>query len=371
MSANADSNRHDSPVAEQAKDRPAPKVAAVVNDVLVPMPCTSVKVAVLREQGSVPSHHALYRDHDSDHDPRLPDNGLVDLTEGNVFYSDDPCDRGNVMAHGPAKLAYVVDDRWLEVIKPAQTGRTLRDLFALAEDVELLRDLVSPDDTVIGPDDSATFALGWIFRTQRRRAQLEITVNKLRFTEKDGVKRRMTGREIAALVEPDPSQTKVQEITPQGPKDIPLNQEVVIENCEAFKVIRCNINAGFQAERLEREVAALRDRGANVTVIGSPPVAIIYHDVPVRSGFKVTSTDVLVRVPSGYPGGIIDNAFLPAESPLLSCTPGAEQHVESFGGRSWKQKSIHPYTGNVPWNKDRHGFHTYYAEMVSWLHAGG
>jgi hypothetical protein len=98
---------------------------------------------------------------------------------------------------------------------------------------------------------------------------------------------------------------------------------------------------------------------------------VIYHDVPVRAGLPVSATDVLVRVPSGYPGGIIDNAFLPEGSPLLNCTPGGEQQVESFDGRSWKQKSIHPYTGSVAWNKDRHGFHTYYAEMVSWLHAGG
>ena len=372
MSANTDIEKHGTAVDEHAPScRPAPKCAAVINDVLIPMPRLIVKVAVLREQASVPAHHALYRDHDSDNDPRLPDNGTVDLSEGNVFYSDETCDRAEGHCKSPAKLAYVIDDRWLDVIKPAQTGRSLRDLFALPEHVELLRDLMSPDDIVVGPDDSAEFAAGCVFRTRHHHTQLEIKVNKLQFTEKDGVKPRMTGREIAALVEPDPSQTKVQEITPHGPKDIPLDHEVEIENCEEFKVIRCNINAGFQPERLERELAALRARGAKVTVVGTPPIAVIYHEVPVRSGLPVSSTDVLVRVPSGYPGGIIDNAFLPEGSPLLTCTPGAEQQIESFAGRSWKQKSIHPYTGGVAWNKDRHGFHTYYGEMVSWLHAGG
>ncbi|HEY4300927.1 MAG TPA: E2/UBC family protein [Candidatus Didemnitutus sp.] len=181
----------------------------------------------------------------------------------------------------------------------------------------------------------------------------------------------MKGREIAKLVEEHPDQTKVEQLTAAGPKPVGLDEEVPIVSCDEFKVIRCNINAGFQAERLERELSELRVRGANVSVVGTPVAAVIYHDVPVRAGLPAGSTDVLVKVPAGYPGGIIDNAFLPEGSPLLSCTPGGEQQVESFGGRAWKQKSIHPYTGNgIPWNKDRHGFHTYYTELVNWLNAG-
>lgn len=354
-----------------AHGAPAPKAAAILNDTLLPMPDAVIRVAVLREQGSIPEGHALFRDHNSEDDPQLPDNGMVDLRLGNVFYSAPSCDRETREPHpAPAKLAYVVDDRWEVVIKPAQTGQSLRDLFALAPDLELLRDLRSPDDVVVAPADDASFDAGCVFRTRCHVAVLAIKVNKLRFTEKDGVKPKMTGREIAVLVEPDPDQTKVERLTPQGPVPVGLKEEVPIANGDEFKVIRCNVNAGYQASRVEREVEQLRQRGVRVTLVAEP-AAVIYHDVPVHSHLPVQTTDVLVKVPSGYPGGIIDNAFLPEGSPLLNRTVGAEQHVEVIGELRWKQKSIHPYTGpGVAWNKDLHGFHTYYGEMISWLHAG-
>jgi len=349
----------------------APKAAAIVNDTLLPMPDFSIRVAVLREQSSIPEGHALFRDHNSEDDPQLPDNGMVDLRNGNVFYSAPPGQRGPRESHpAPAKLAYVVDDRWEVVIKSAQTGQTLRDLFALAPDLELLRDFHSPDDAVVAPSDDASFGAGCVFRTRRHVAALTIKVNKLRFTEKDGVKPKMTGREIAVLVEPDPDQTKVERLTTEGPVPVGLKGEAPIANGDEFKVIRCNVNAGYQDSRVEREVEQLRKRGVRVTLVAEP-AAVIYHDVPVHSRLPVQTTDVLVKVPSGYPGRIIDNAFLPEGSPLLNRTVGAEQHIEIIGGLRWKQKSIHPYTGSsVAWNKDLHGFHTYYGEMVSWLHAG-
>jgi len=350
---------------------PAPKWAALVNDCLFPMPRRHVRLAVLRTQASIPADHTLFRDHNSSDDPRLADNATVDLGEGNVFYSEPACAearRGQPAA--PAKLAFVVDDRWELAVKAAQTGQSLRDLFALEADVELLRDFEAPDDVVVNPADDANFGLGCVFRTRRHVAVLAIKVNRLRFTEKDGVKPRMTGRQIAALVEPKPDQTKVERLTPPGPVVIGLDEEVPVANGDEFKVIRCNVNAGYQAVRLERELAVLRERGAKVTLLPDAS-AVIYHDLPVRAGLPVSSTDILVKVPAGYPGGIIDNAFLPEGSPLLTRTVGAEQQVETLGGRQWKQKSIHPYTGNgVAWNKDVHGFHTYYIEMVSWLHAG-
>jgi hypothetical protein len=373
MTTNTESKDHGSAVDEHAPQvSPAPKWTALINDCLVPMPRQIVRVAMLREQGSIPAGHGIFRDHNSENDPPVAENGSVDLAAGNVFYSDVACERAaGEPSHAPAKLAYVVDDRWEVVIKPEQTGRSLRDLFALSGEVELLRDLESPDDLPMADAASAAFHRGCVFRTRRHQAVLEIKVNRLRFTEKDGVKPLMKGREIAKLVEEHPDQTKVEQLTAAGPKPVGLDEEVTIVRCDEFKVIRCNINAGFQAERLERELTELRARGARVSVVGTPVSAVIYHDVPVRDGLPASSTDVLVKVPAGYPGGIIDNAFLPEGSPLLSRTPGGEQQVELFEGRSWKQKSIHPYTGNgIPWNKDRHGFHTYYTELVNWLNAG-
>lgn len=372
MNANVNSTARGAAVGGSlASGASALKWAAIVNDTLLPMPDAIIRMAVLREQASLPEGHALFRDHNSEADPQLPDDGTVDLRVGNVFYSAPPCGRDNgELPAAPAKLAYVVDDRWEVVIKPSQTGQSVRDLFALTADVELLRDRQSPDDVVVGPADDASFGAGGVFRTRRHIAILAIKVNKLRFTEKDGVKPKMTGREIAALVEPDPDQTKVERLTPQGPLPVGLKEEVPIANGDEFKVIRCNVNAGYQASRVEREVEQLRQRGVRVTLVAEP-AAVIYHDVPVHSRLPVQTTDVLVKVPSGYPGGIIDNAFLPEGSPLLNRTVGAEQHVEIIGGLHWKQKSIHPYTGaSVAWNKDLHGFHTYYGEMISWLHAG-
>lgn len=347
-----------------------PKWAAVINDTLIPMPRRKVRAAVLRSQGAIPADEALHRDHNSDHDPIIVDGDEIDLAHGNVFYSDKVGASGGYgTPAAPAKMAYVVDDRWELVVKPSQTGQSLRDLFALESEVELLRDFESPNDFLVQPADNANFELGCVYRTRKHHAVLAIKVNRLRFTEKDGVKSTMTGREIAALVEPHPEQTKVEQLTPQGPVAIGLDESVCVQNGDEFKVIRCNVNAGYQAERLEREIDQLRARGANVTLLAGES-AVIYHDVPVRLGLPVTSTDVLVKVPAGYPGGIIDNAFLPEGSPLLPCTVGAEQQIEIIGGRRWKQKSIHPHTGNgVPWNKDVHGFHTYYGEMVNWLHA--
>jgi hypothetical protein len=350
---------------------PAPKWAALINDGLFPMPRRHVCLAVLRTQASIPAEHTLFRDHNSNDDPALANDAMVDLAEGNVFYSEPACaDPARGMPAAPAKLAFVVDDRWELVVKLAQTGQSLRDLFALSADVELLRDFESPEDVVVNPTDDANFALGCVYRTRRHVAVLAIKVNRLRFTEKDGVKPHMKGRQIAALVEPNPDQTKVERLTAHGPVAIGLDEEVPVANGDEFKVIRCNVNAGYQAVRLERELALLRERGAQVTLLPDAS-AVIYHDVPVRAGLPVSTTDILVKVPAGYPGGIIDNAFLPEGSPLLNRTVGAEQHIETLGGRQWKQKSIHPYTGNgVAWNKDVHGFHTYYIEMVSWLHAG-
>ena len=159
MNPNQDQNTPDS--------RPAPKWAAVVNDTLIPMPGHHVRAAAIREQAGIPEGHVLLRDHDNDHDPIMPESGMVDLAEGNVFYSEPEADPSRPACTAPAKLAYAVDDVWEEVIRRAQTGLTLRDLFGLAADVELLRDRRSPDDEVVGDRDDASFDHGCVFRTRK------------------------------------------------------------------------------------------------------------------------------------------------------------------------------------------------------------
>lgn len=362
---------HGQSVAEQAPQyHPAPKWMALVNDTPIPMPQQRVKPSVIRAQASVPESHVLLRDHNSPHDPVMLESGTADLAEGNVFYSAPACDlKPRPPCESPAKLAYTVDDRWEVVIRPSQTGRTIRDEFDLPDDLELLRDYESPQDQPIGDDDSANFGDGPVFRTRKRQCQLRIIVNRKQFTTADGVKPEMKGREIAALVFPDPDRTCVFKVGPDADQPIGLEETVKIKNGDEFKVVRNDVVAGFQPSRVERELAKLREGGAEVTLVTEPTAAVVFHAVPTRAGHPVRNTDVLVKIPGGYPASFLDGAFLPEGSPLLGRVPGAVQGAETIGGRQWRLISIHPYQPNgTAWNKDSHGLHSYYDEVLSWLY---
>jgi hypothetical protein len=360
--------------AKHAQDcRPAPKRAIVVNDQLFPMPGRLVKVAAIKEQANIPKDHALIRDHNSPHDVIMPENGTADLAEGTVFYSVPACDvETRPGCEAPAKRVIDVDDRWEIVVKPDQNGRSIRDLFNLPDEVELLKDFESPTDEIIGDDASVNLGDGEVFRTRKRTDLLTIIVNKKKFNSTQGVKPEMTGLEIAALVYDKPQNTTVSRLEGEhDEKEIPvgLAEKIKIHECEKFKVIRNDVNAGFQSSRVEREIALLRENGVNVTLLTEPVPAVVYVGIPTRPGHPAGSSDVLVKVPGGYPAAFIDNAYLPEGSPLLGRVPGGVQGAETFGGRVWRQISIHPYSGNgAAWNKDRYGFHTYYDEMLSWLY---
>jgi len=342
-----------------------PKWAILINDTLVPMPRQRVAATVVRHQAGIPADHALVRDHNSPDDPVIEDNATLDLAHGNVFYSAPACE---VMPRphcaSEPKRAYFVDDRWELAGPVTQTGRSIRDLFGLGSDVELLRDLESPNDTPVGLDDPAIFGDGPVFRTRKDLATLKIFVNNQPFTAADGVRREMNGRQIAALVRMTPDNADIYRVEGSGQVQIGGDQTVKIESCQHFRVIKKCVTAGFEASRVERELARLREGGARVTLVANPD-AVILHDLPGLDGIAV---DVLVSVPSGYPGGMLDNAFLPKDSPLLNMLPGAVQHAITANGREWIQKSLHPH--NAPgnqWDKNRHGFHTYYGEMLAWV----
>ena len=360
--------------AKHAQDcRPAPKRAIVVNDQLFPMPGRLVKVAAIKEQAGIPKDHALIRDHNSPHDEIMPENGKADLAEGTVFYSVPSCDvETRPGCEAPAKRVIDVDDRWEIVVKPDQNGRSIRDLFNLPDEVELLKDFEAPTDEIIGDNAFVNLADGEVFRTRKRTDLLTIIVNKKKFNSTQGVKPEMTGLEIAALVYDKPQNTTVSRLEGEhDDNEIPvgLAEKIKIHECEKFKVIRNDVNAGFQSSRVEREIAILRENGVNVTLLTEPVPAVVYVGIPTRPGHPAGSSDVLVKVPGGYPAAFIDNAYLPEGSPLLGRLPGGVQGPETFGGRVWRQISIHPYSGNgAAWNKDRYGFHTYYDEMLSWLH---
>ena len=127
-------------------------------------------------------------------------------------------------------------------------------------------------------------------------------------------------------------------------------------------------------ERIERELALLREGGQNADlIITGEQGFVLYHEVPA-SGTRhelPSSTDVMVPVPCGYPGAPIDLAGLPVGSPFLDCVKGGQnnQGTHSIGGRQWQLASYHPHNGGggPPWDQIEHGFHTYFDHLIAWL----
>jgi len=357
--------------AEQDKtSRSEPKWAARIEDQHVLSPGRKVKVLVLKEQANIPPEHVLVRDFDGEGDVALKDDETIDLAAGNVFYAVPACEAPTGCGgHKGPKLAFFVDDRPEETLRADQTGKTIRDLFSFTPGVLLFRDYESPIDQPIGLEDAANFTDGPVFYTRRKLKHLKIFVNEKPFTEDDGVKRKMTGEEIAKLVFDDPQNYDVYKLP--GDEEIKAERTIEVHDCEKFKVIRKTVTGGYELARIERELECLRQSGAKVTFIPEVP-GVVYHDIPARKDYPhLNATDVLVTVPGGYPGQAIDGAFLPAGSPLLGKVAGNPQgNSVTALGKTWQLVSYHPHAGGgaPPWNKDKHGFHTYVDELLTWVH---
>ncbi len=354
-----------------AGSRHAPKWAALVDDVVVPMPRRQVTAGLIKDQAGIGAEFVLVRDHNSPEDMVLADGDTTDLAAGNVFYRLRSCEvqpRGH--CDSPPKLAYFVDDRAEITTRPSQTGKTLRDLFALPPRTNLLRDSEGPDDESIALEKQARFGDGPVFYSRAIAAGLTITINSRVFGEHDGVKPRMTGREIAALVYPEnPENTRTWEVS-AGNREIGLGDVVSIEGCEVFDVVRRNVTGGFEANRLERELELLREGGLQVSLVTAPVRAVVYHDLRGSLDGNPITTDVLITVPAAYPGQFLDYAYLPEGSPFIGRVQGSPQEPRiSALGKSWQQISYHPHNGGggPAWNPGLHGFHTYLGELLSWL----
>lgn len=350
----------------------SPKWAAVVNDTLVLLPQQHVTSRLIKQQAGAPTDLMLVRDHGSPNDIPIDDEAHLNLVDGNVFYTLPRCEvQPSNGCVAPPKLAFIIDDHAEQTLNPRQTGRSLRELFGFALAVRLFRDFESPNDIAIALDDAVDFTDGPVFYSRRPGVGLTITVNKQTFGAADGVKKHMTGREIALLVCPEPDKTEV--TRHKGTERIPVGLDEVVEirGCEEFTVIRTNVVGGFELTRIHRELCALRENGSEVTLIESPVPAVVYHGLPTRKGYPhLNQTDVLVSVPSAYPGVMLDGAYLPTGSPLMGRIEGAPQgHTIQALGRTWQLLSYHPHSGGgaSPWNKDRHGLHTYYTEILSWV----
>jgi hypothetical protein len=81
---------------------------------------------------------------------------------------------------------------------------------------------------------------------------------------------------------------------------------------------------------------------------------------------------VVVPVPPGYPGSLIDLAGLQVGSPFLPRVKGGQnnQGIVAADGRQWQFASYHPHNGGggPAWDQMRHGFHTYLDQLIAWLH---
>lgn len=346
------------------------KWAAQVDDKVIPMPERKVKVTVIKAQAGVGDDKVLVRDHNSPHDMIVGDNEVIDLADGNVFYTLATCDvQPRPGCEEPPKLAFFVNDRPEVTVRRSQTGQTLRELFGLPLHANLVRDDEGGSDQPIALTDVVEFEDGPVFYSRAVVTALSITVNSRKFTEHDGVHHIMTGEQIAALVYPqNPRETRVWEVSPEK-REIEIDKKTEIKGCEVFDVVRKKVDGGYEGARVELELAKVRESGQVVTKTENP-AAVIYHDLRTRPGNAVTKTDVLVVIPGGYPGQMLDGAYLPEGSPLIGRVKGKPQEQLTAIERTWRLMSYHPHNGGggPAWNPAVHGFHTYVGELLSWLY---
>lgn len=169
-----------------------PKWAAVVGDRLAPMPRRKLHARDILHQAGAPSHMTLIRDLNSPIDVGFASDAMVDLAEGNVFRLSQNCPADDLGACGAApKLAFVVDDSWEVTIEPQQTAETLRGLFDLDDEVELVRDYESPEDEPVGEAAAVLFQDGPVFRTHKRSVTIKVNHKDVKM-----LRRRATGLEI-------------------------------------------------------------------------------------------------------------------------------------------------------------------------------
>jgi hypothetical protein len=120
--------------------------------------------------------------------------------------------------------------------------------------------------------------------------------------------------------------------------------------------------------RIERELAILEAGGQKAELIEGERLSVVYRNIGTAG--TPASTDVVVPVPSGYPGSQLDLAGLPAGSTLFPRLAGAgnPQGTFSAGGGSWTLASYHPHSWpDNAWDPTVHGFHTYLQHVMSWV----
>lgn len=172
---------------------PAAKWAALVGDNLHPMPRQKLKAQDILAQAGA-SGRTLIRDYNQPMDVAIPADSEVDLADGNVFRLADEFDEAasTVPPGAKPKFAFVADDSWEVTLQPTQTAESLRGLFELPDDTDILRDFESPYDQVLPPGTAIQVADGPVFRICIKSITVKVNVtHEVRFT-----KRHVTGLEF-------------------------------------------------------------------------------------------------------------------------------------------------------------------------------
>lgn len=175
-----------------AHEAAASKWAAVVQDCLVPMPRRKLLARDILYQAGATHSTVLVRDLNSPIDVGFTRDAMIDLAEGNVFRLVHQCQEDEMGARGAEpKLAFIVDDAWEVTVNPRQTSDSLRGLFDLDKDVELIRDYESPDDEPVSEAAQVFFGDGPVFRTRKRFVTIKVNQKEVKMP-----RHRATGLEI-------------------------------------------------------------------------------------------------------------------------------------------------------------------------------
>jgi len=238
------SGTHDGGTTERST-RPDAKWAAVVADRLIPLPRRRLRARDIQVQAGVEGG-TLIRDLNQPQDVPIHADVEVDLGEGNVFRVIPKCESSKVdlCPKGQAKLAFVMDDAWEITIQPKQTLDSLRGLFDLPDDAEILRDYESPHDEPIQPESTVRFTDGPVFRSRVENITIKVNNQPVRLP-----RRRVTGLEIkqAAIAQgvSIDLQFVLYRITKGGDLSAAIrdDQYVLLGKCEQFRCIAADDNS--------------------------------------------------------------------------------------------------------------------------------
>lgn len=221
------------------------KWAVVVDDRLIPMPRRVVRARDVLAQAGARSG-ILVRDLSQPQDIPIAADVQIDLAEGNVFRVVPSCEAQGeeVLGHGPAKLAFVMDDAWELTLQPKQSLESLRGLFDLPDDAEVQRDYQSPRDEMIHANSVVRIEDGPVFLSRITCITIKVNNHPVRMT-----KRRVTGLEIKQTAIAQGVAIDLQCVLYRIMKDGDLSaaikddQHVLLRKCDQFRCIAPDDNS--------------------------------------------------------------------------------------------------------------------------------